>query len=208
MGGVLLNIDYNLTTEAFKELGIAHFDEIFSKFRQDRVADNFEKGFISENDFRNYIRDRAGRNYDDYNIDRAWNAMLLDFPPRRLNMLQKLSSDGYQLFLLSNTNSIHMRSLLHDFNVQFGIPFDSLFNRVYLSFEMGMRKPEKEIFGKVLNDFELHPAETLYVEDSQQHVETAKQLGIESLLIPTNGETDLLVFNRIAPQNPFSPSPS
>ena len=198
LGGVILNIDYNLTIEAFKELGIPFFEQMFSKFQQDRVADNFEKGLISENDFRNHIRQAAGINYDDEMIDRAWNAMLLDFPPRRIEMLRQLKADGYNLFLLSNTNSIHQRALQHNFEVQFGTAFDTLFTRAYYSHDTGMRKPEKEIFGKVLADFELQPNETLYIEDSKQHTDVAQTLGIRCVLMQTNGDTPAIVFDHLA----------
>jgi glucose-1-phosphatase len=198
LGGVIINIDYNLTIEAFRELGIPHFDQMFSKFQQDRVADNFEKGLITENDFRNHIREAAGINYDDETIDRAWNAMLLDFPPRRIDMLKQLKSDGYNLFLLSNTNSIHQRTLQHDFEVQFGTAFGNLFTHAYYSHDTGMRKPEKEIFGKVLTDYELQPSETLYIEDSKQHTDVAQTLGIDCVLMQTNGDTPAIVFERLA----------
>ena len=198
LGGVILNIDYNLTIEAFKALGILRFDQMFSKFQQDRVADNFEKGLVSENDFRNHIREAAGVSYDDQTIDRAWNAMLLDFPPSRIEMLRKLKSDGYGLFLLSNTNPIHLRALKHDFEVQFGTAFDKLFTRAYYSHDTGMRKPQKEIFGKVMAEFELQPTETLYIEDSKQHTDAARTLGINCVLMQTNGDTPAVVFERLA----------
>lgn len=201
LGGVLLDIDYNLTVESFKELGVPYFEEVFSKFQQDRVTDNFEKGVISDNDFRNHIRDVAGINYDDESIDRAWNAMLLQFPPKKIEWLKELKSKGYKIFLLSNTNIIHFRSFTHSFEVLFGTAFDSLFDRAYYSHQLGMRKPEKEIFGKVLNDFELQPAETLYVEDSKQNADAAKPLGFECVLIETNGDTPAAVDERLARPN-------
>ena len=198
LGGVILDIDYTLTVEAFKELGIPRFDEIFSKFQQDRVADEFEKGLISENDFRHHIREAAGVNYDDETIDRAWNAMLLDFPPRRIDMLKQLKTDGYNLFLLSNTNSIHQRAFRHSFEIQFGTAFDNLFTHAYYSHDTGMRKPQKEIFGKVMAEFELQPTETLYIEDSKQHTDAARTLGINCVLMQTNGDTPAVVFERLA----------
>ena len=198
LGGVLLNIDYNLSIYAFAELGIPNFDEVFSKFQQDRVADNFEKGLISENDFRDHIRRVGGINYDDETIDRAWNAMLLDFPPSRFEMLMDLRSKGINTFLLSNTNSIHARVFCHDFEVQFGIPFANAFTRVYFSHDTHMRKPEKEIFEKVLNDYELNPAETLYFEDSKQHTDVAQTLGIHCVLMQTNGDTVKIVNEYLA----------
>jgi FMN phosphatase YigB (HAD superfamily) len=202
LGGVLLNIDYNLTVEAFKELGVPFFEEVFSKFRQDRVSDDFEKGLISEVEFRTHIRDVAGINYDDESIDRAWNAMLLDFPPSRIEMLKKLKSDGFNLFLLSNTNIIHYNVYTRSFKAETGVEFDSLFTHAYYSHQIGLRKPEKEIFDKVLSDAELQPDETLYIEDSQQHTDVARTLGIQCLLMQTNGDTVTLVNERLAQQNP------
>lgn len=198
LGGVLLNIDYGLTIQSFNELGIPHFETVFSKFRQDRISDDFECGVVTDEGFRNHIRSLSGVDFEDRLIDQAWNTMLLDFPLSRLEMLKVLKKEGFQLFLLSNTNIIHYREFSKRLNSLFGEPLERFFTKTYYSHEVGLRKPDKKIFGKVLNDFDLQAVETLYIEDSPQHVSAARELGIDCLLMNTNGDTVSLVKQALA----------
>src|SRR5690606_39186654 len=105
-GGVLLNIDYNLTEKAFREAGIENFATIYSQLQQTPVFDDFETGRIDEQTFIQAMQQAAGHLVTQEQIVSAWNAMLLDFPLRRLQLLQQLRHH-HDLFLLSNTNSIH-----------------------------------------------------------------------------------------------------
>ena len=87
LGGVILNIDYNKTSEAFRDLGLIDFDNLYSQSEQSHLFDKFEKGLISENDFRENIRIFSKINLTDFQIDSAWNAMLLDLPAERIQIL-------------------------------------------------------------------------------------------------------------------------
>jgi putative hydrolase of the HAD superfamily len=118
----------------------------------------------------------------------AWNAMLLDFPLRRLQILQQLRN-YYDLFLLSNTNEIHEEVFNNTLMRQHGIPnIGVFFDKVYMSHRVGLRKPMREIFERVLDDNGLKAEQTLFIEDSPQHIATAKELGIQTIFI-TNGMT-------------------
>src|SRR4051812_45032914 len=106
LGGVLLNIDYRLTEEAFVEAGVRDFPELYSQLRQTDLFDRFETGQISAEEFVQSLQHASYIKVTEAQIIRAWNAMLLDYPLRRLQILQQLSL-YYNLFLLSNTNEIH-----------------------------------------------------------------------------------------------------
>jgi glucose-1-phosphatase len=190
LGGVILNIDYNLTIEAFKQLGIKNFDLVFSQAKQSDIFDKLDKGLIGTIDFCESIRQLSNLNLKDVEIYRAWNAMLLNLPPERLPLL-KAAKNYYRTYLLSNTNAIHFEAYNNYLKLRFDIVnLSPFFETEYYSHLIGMRKPEPEIFYHVLKENKLNPEETLFIDDSIQHVESAKSIGILAhyLDIP-NGES-------------------
>ncbi|MBA3900955.1 MAG: HAD family phosphatase [Bacteroidetes bacterium] len=193
LGGVILNIDYNLTINAFNKLGIEDFDQIYSKAQQDNLFDQYEIGKISSPVFINEIITRCNKNISGEDVTAAWNAMLLDLPKERLALLEKLKS-RYRTFLLSNTNDIHITAYGNYLNKTFGFrDLSNYFEQQYLSFQVGMRKPHVEIFQHVLSQNNLKAEETIFIDDSIQHIEGAKQAGITALHL-TGGKTILDLF--------------
>ncbi len=183
LGGVILNIDYSLTEKAFSNLGISDFKTLFSQAQQTQLFDNYEKGFISSDDFREEIRKQCINGTSDEDIDFAWNSILLNLPKERLNFLMSIKKK-YRTFLLSNTNEIHMLFIYNYLKETFSISnFNDYFEKVYLSYELQMRKPDTEIFELVINQNKLLKEETLFIDDSPQHIESAKLLGIHTLLL-------------------------
>jgi putative hydrolase of the HAD superfamily len=183
LGGVILNLDFQRTTDAFYKLGITNINEIFSGYAQYEFFDAFEKGLISPQQFRDEIKKYIPEPVTDNIIDEAWNAMLLDFPAERINLLLSCRSK-YRTFLLSNTNELHFSAYNKLLSEKYHIKdFSDLFERVYYSFRLGLRKPEKEIFELVLKENKLKPEETLFIDDSPQHIDTATILGINTILL-------------------------
>ncbi|MFN7012742.1 MAG: HAD family hydrolase [Bacteroidia bacterium] len=181
LGGVLINIDYKATENAFKNAGIRNFDELFSQAKQTQLFDNLEKGLVDEVTFKDSLRLLSNVNLSDKAIDDAWNAMLLDFPKHRVELLQKLKKN-YKTFLLSNTNELHIPTFENLIEKEYGITdFSSLFNKLYYSCRVKMRKPDKEIFELVIQENNLNPNETLFIDDSIQHVQGAKNMGLNAI---------------------------
>jgi putative hydrolase of the HAD superfamily len=182
LGGVLLNIDYQLTEQAFKNLGIAAFDAIYSQLKQTPLFDELETGKITALDFYDTLRHLSGLDIPNDRLEKAWNAMLLDFPLRRLQLLQQLRL-YHDLFLLSNTNEIHEAAFSQTLFSQHALPagLGVFFDRVYFSHQIGLRKPNREVFELVLQENQLQPNHTLFIDDSPQHIETAKKLGIQTI---------------------------
>ena len=191
LGGVILNIDYGLTIVAFKELGIADFQLQFTQHEQSQLFDNLDKGKVTAEEFRNIVRALLPQKVDEWQIDRAWNAMLLDLPEERLKRIGEFKN-SYRIFLLSNTNVIHIDCVHRYLQRKFNVPnFNEYFERVYYSFEIGMRKPDKEIFERVLLENNLKPAETLFIDDTLQHIEGAAKLGIKTHWLDVRRESIL-----------------
>lgn len=179
-GGVIINIDYELTIEAFKKLGIDNFEALYSQANQSNLFDDIETGKISPQHFINGLLDLLPSGISPNQVVHAWNAMLLDIPKDRIQLLKELSSN-YRIFLLSNTNSIHIDAALRTWNKVSDTPMESIFETIYFSHKIGMRKPNMEIFNYVCNEHRLSKDETLFIDDSIQHIEGAKKSGLQTL---------------------------
>ena len=192
-GGVILNIDYKLTERAFAELGLTDFDTIYSQATQKELFDVMEKGLITPAEFRVEIRKFIDKDVSDEQIDKAWNSMLLDLPEERVKLLSELKKK-YRLFLLSNTNEIHHHAFSGYMQKKFNRDiFSDDFIKAYFSHKVNMRKPDAEIFNHVLKEQNLRKEETLFIDDSIQHIEAAKKMGINTIYLE-KGRTILELF--------------
>jgi putative hydrolase of the HAD superfamily len=183
-GNVIYDIDFSLAQKAWTDLGVTNIESFYGHGRQSALFDAFDKGEIAAAQFRDQIRlITQNDNLTDSQIDTAWNSMLLGIQPGTHEVLLQLKAK-YRTFLLSNNNAIHynhiMGQLKRDYNFDGN---DHLFEKVYYSHFMGMRKPNANIFEFVLNDSQLNPAETLFIDDSPQHLATAQKLGIQTFLL-------------------------
>ncbi len=183
LGGVIINLDYKRTQQAFEALGMQNVDEVYSQQQQQGLFDQFERGEIPASEFINELKGKCAPGTTDDQIRDAWNAILLDFPVDRLNFLGWLG-DAHRLFLLSNTNEIHFKAfneLLFSTRGYHGL--DPFFEEVYYSHLVHKRKPEKDIFELVLQENNLDVATTLFLDDSETNVIAAEELGISTIHI-------------------------
>lgn len=182
LGGVLFDIDYKYTQEAFQKLGSnADFSEVYSQQKQAGIFDEFEKGNISPAQFREGLRKWLPSTVTDKQIDNAWNALLIGFPPDKVELLNELKKK-YNLFLLSNTNEIHLPVVLNMIDtVHAPGQLGKLFIKEYYSCRMGLRKPEKIIYEQVITENKLDPSTTLFVDDLIQNIEGSHALGLQTL---------------------------
>ncbi len=193
LGGVIINLDIPKTISEFNKLSNQSFESIYNQLQQTPVFDLFDKGQITEKDFFVELKKALQNDVTDEELLFAWNAMLLDFPKHRLELLSKLKPN-YRLFLLSNTNESHVlefeKTLFASHGYQNLEPF---FEKVYYSCRMNQRKPNADIFESVLNENNLIAEETLFIDDSPQHVEGALTLGIKAMLLEKNNEVEDLL---------------
>ena len=180
-GGVIIDIDYHATINAFKAMGLRDFDLAFSQIRQTDVFDNLETGKISPAQFCKEMNAHFGGGKSEADIYAAWNAMLGGIPAHRLEMLLKLKKKC-PTYLLSNTNEIHLKHIFKYTKKVYGqADMDQYFHKTYFSHIMGLRKPNANIFDKVIIENDLDPEETLFIDDSPQHITGAKKVGLHTL---------------------------
>ena len=182
-GGVLIDIDYAATPEAMRRLSRAGSTIAFSQASQAELFDRFETGHLSPAGFRAGLREAYALEAADADLDAAWHAMLLDVPPDRLALVAELRRQGHQTALLSNTNALHIAEINRRLAGQYGFAHGiaDVLDRVFYSQEVGLRKPGEEIFRHVLREMNWRPEDVLFIEDSPQHVATARRLGLRVL---------------------------
>lgn len=179
LGGVIYDVDYHKTINAFKAIGIDRFEEVYAKAGQSDLFNDLEEGKISRAAFIEQIKTFSGHDMTSSQVVNAWNGMLLGFMPDALVCLKRLRST-YRLFLLSNTNEIHIQEIENRVGAAFFLDFCALFEKVYLSHELGLRKPHPEVFTHILEEQDLIASETLFIDDSIQHVEGAIKAGLHA----------------------------
>jgi HAD superfamily hydrolase (TIGR01549 family) len=193
-GGVLLNIDYQLTEQAFIKLGCTNFKEIYSQAAQTDLFNKFETGAITETVFFEELKKLSGiKNLSVDEIKTAWNAMLIHFPIENYLMLKELKKK-YRVFLLSNTNETHIAEFEKLVETTCSVTeFENVFEKIYYSYKMGLRKPDTACFLQVLNENNLKTEETIFIDDSIQHIEGAKKAGIAAHFLEKNMQTESLL---------------
>ncbi len=188
-GDIFINLEKEAQVEAFKKLGLPSPNE-------DLLAKNdlFEKGKISAIDFiesfQKYLPNASLKE-----IKEAWNTIIGDFPLYRLEFLQLLSYK-YKLFLLTNTDEIHINRFEHKVGVSFFSDFYQCFEKVYYSYEMGMRKPDAAIYSYILNKHDLNPRKTLFIDDKKVNTDAAEKLGMQVWNLQVGQEDVVDLFNQ------------
>ena len=188
-GDVFINLDKQATIEGLKKLGLTEWNEDLNQLNM-----QFEKGEIPQEDFLLGIQKHIP-NATFVEILEAWNAILLDFPLYRLEFLQKLSKK-YRLFLLSNTDAIHIETFEQETGISFYSDFYQCFEKVYFSFEMGMRKPDAEIFNYLIQKHDLSVKNTLFVDDKKENTEAALSLGFHVWNLQVGQEDVINLFEK------------
>ncbi|MCJ8208942.1 HAD family phosphatase [Mucilaginibacter sp. RS28] len=183
-GNVIFAIDFKRVQQALKDIGINDVDAFYGHLQQDPIFDLLERGQITAAEFRARIRERAGNpDLTDEQIDKAWNSILIGIAEGNHDLLLRVK-EHYRTFLLSNINEIHYNYIMDYLKREFDFEGnDHLFEKVYYSHFTGLRKPEHALFKRVLEENGLEASETLFIDDSPQHIASAQQLGIQTFLM-------------------------
>lgn len=191
LGGVLIHLQPAYTEAAFCALvgDRKEFARISKLLIANRVFDDFETGDLSEEAFIKALQEHNSHAVTRAQLETAWNAMLLNIPQKGLDLVKELREKGYGVYLLSNTNSIHLKAFREIVAAEHGIQdFDALFDKAYYSHLIRARKPNVEAFQYVLEDAQLDPSESLFIDDNAPNLVGARGAGIHTLLHPANSD--------------------
>jgi len=183
LGGVIMDIDVKRTLHAFTELGIRNIHEYFGHGFAASFFSDHEAGRISDEHFIREIKKLLSEEVSDEAVINAWNALLLHFPPDRIDLLRSLKGK-YRLLLYSNTNAIHYQKFSEIYRETFGGRLEDLFEKAYFSHVLGHRKPDLGGFKQIMAENGLNSQETLFVDDALMNVEGAIKSGLKGLYLP------------------------
>ena len=189
-GDIFINLNKEESHEAFKKLGLHGLNEKLLA-----LNDEFEKGKISESNFLDGFSEFIP-NASIEEIKATWNTIIGDFPLYRLEFLQLLKNK-YRLFLLTNTDMIHIENFEEKVGTSFFSAFYQCFEKVYYSYEMGMRKPDETIFRYIIKKHDLNPSRTLFVDDKKENTDAAASVGLEVWNLQVGKEDVVELFDKI-----------
>ena len=186
LGGVIINLDVPKTYKNFARLGGISERQVISLVESSPLFNDYEKGLISSRTFRTGVKRLLRKNLSDQEIDVAWNSMLLDIPTKRLSLIEELKGK-YNLFVLSNTNDIHIEAFNEIVDESYDLDkYHQLFDYIYYSYQINKRKPEIEIYRHVLDEQNLVPEETIFFEDNRDNIKAAATLNIHTHWVQSN----------------------
>ena len=180
LGSVLLDIDVDRTLRSFDEMGVSgkQLEEIYKDPENFFLL--FEKGAIDVDTFRNAFRTLSDNHLTDQQINDAWSAMVVGFPKNKVELLKCLVN-RYDLYLLSNTNEIHVPVYTRQFReTSGGVSFEDMFTRIYYSHVVKLSKPNPAIFHYMFNDSGILPEESLFNDDLKRNVDAAIETRLPS----------------------------
>lgn len=182
LGGVILDLSVPHTLNRFAELSRMPAEKVQELYVSESGFLAYEKGSIDDRAFRDFVRTTYALEATDAEIDQAWNAMLRGIPQQKLDLLKRLQGE-FQVFLLSNTNAIHIQHINEVILPKEGsdATLDSYFHKAYYSHRMGKRKPDADIFEQVLEENKLVPEQTLFLDDYDINIEGARSVGIRTV---------------------------
>lgn len=182
LGGVFITIDYQATIDAFEKLGFENAQLLYSQAEQAILFEKYETEKISTPHFINNLLKLSNSNPSPNQIVKAWNSMIGDFSIESITLLKNLQSK-YRLFMLSNTNELHMDLVKRKWQEIENAPMESFFEKVHFSHQLGLRKPYPNTFLEVCKINNLDPVKTLFIDDSIQHIVGAQKAGLQTIYL-------------------------
>jgi len=196
LGGVLLNINPLLSLIEFEKISGLDQKELTMRLLSENIFEKFETGKLNNTQFRSELCRIINIKASDSEIDRAWNTLLLDFPQHRVELVKQLRKN-YRIFLLSNTNNIHFDHYTREFNEKYGFRMTDLFEKLFLSHEIGIHKPDAGIYTYVLQNDGIVASETVFFDDSLANIEAAALQGIQGIHIEAGHDVTSFFDNGI-----------
>ena len=181
-GGVLLNLNMNACLTAFANLGCNTIDKYLDHYKQNGLFLDFEEGKISTADFFVELQKIVSNNVSMQDLEKAYLSFLGDIPQYKLDLILKLRKN-YRVLMLSNINSF-----IYEYSqrVYFANKINDYFDKTYLSYKVGVCKPDKRIFDYMINDSNLEPKHCFFIDDGEKNIQTAKTLGFATYLAKPN----------------------
>lgn len=176
LGGVLIDLDRDKSVRRFEKIGVRDAEHLIDAYEQKGIFLDVENGKLDAEGFCKALSSHVGRELSFEDVEWAWLGFVVDVPQYKLDFLLELRKD-YNVMMLSNTNPMIQRWARSKDFTERGLPLDAYFDKLYMSYKLGLTKPDPAIFHAMISDSSINPAETLFVDDGILNVETARNMG-------------------------------
>lgn len=193
LGKVVFDLSFDRVFSAWAASGGSTFEEVRKRFEFNHLFDHFEKDAITPAAFRKEVCDMIELDLEDAAFDDGWCALYMDVYPQAEKMLQDLKQK-YRIVALTNTNSIHQPVWMQKYQDVLGH-----FEKVFISNEMRLRKPEKEIYKEVLNYLDVKPEEVVFLDDNPDNIRGAEAIGIKGILVTSPEQMQEELYQLLQP---------
>jgi glucose-1-phosphatase len=187
LGVVLLDLDFELSKQKFRQLGLEDLDLLYSFMHANPFFHDYETGKITDIQFVEGIKEMLPATISNNQVLDAWNAIVEGFRQEKIAFVRQIS-EKYNIYLLSNTNHLHALKYEKQFLEKAGVPMSTYFRKIYYSHQIGVRKPDHRAFRIILNENGLKADETLFVDDQAANLEPAGELMMKTLLFRTDDD--------------------
>lgn len=186
-GCIIVDLDRQKCIDALNGIGAHRISSHVDECRQTDMFLELELGTLDVPGFCNEVRRRAPEcNATDDQIAKAWGEMLTGIPLSRLQRIEQLH-ERFNVYLLSNSNPVHWGKSVEHFFPASGHSPEYYFDKMFISYKLGMIKPDPRIFTTLLDETGAVPAETLFIDDSAANCRAAEKFGIKTLNV-SNGD--------------------
>ncbi len=181
LGGVLYDLDRQRCVDSLEKAGLTNINSLLTDYKQAGIFQQLEDGTIGQDEFYDSLRKISGKSISNEAIKAAWESFLVEIPDYKLDLVLKLRQK-FKIFMLSNTNEIHFEEAIPKAFEKNGKTINDYFDRLYLSYQMKVSKPNRRIFEDLVNDAGIKPEEALFIDDSPDNIRVADEMGFKTYL--------------------------
>ncbi len=181
IGGVLVDLDLERCLESFKAIGFEDAKSMVSCYHPASFFGAMERGEITIDQFCDEIRKASGVNMTNEQISAAYSSLLVEIPIEKLRLIKSLRDRGFKIYALSNISELLMNYVLKFFEAD-SLSADDYFDKMFLSYQMGVMKPDPKIYELLISQSGIDPSQTLFIDDAEKNITAAREFGLQVYL--------------------------
>ena len=177
LGGVVIRIDFDRAFQKLEQHSQLSLIEFRDRFAMDHMYEKHERGEIEFPDYANHLRKVLELDCSDSEIAVGWNAIFVEEITETLALIES-AKNQLPCFAFTNSNSVHQAVWSSNYP---GVM--SVFEKIFVSSELGIRKPERRAFDSVADAMGFDSSKILFFDDSQENVIGAQDAGYQSVFV-------------------------
>ena len=176
LGNVIVDIDFKRVLGVWSKLSSVPLASLSERFTMGEEFQQHERGEVSDEEFAHQLSDEMGLSLSFEQFAEGWQAVFVALRPEVITIMQKLREEGHRVVVLSNTNRLHCNHWPQHYP-----EVAAAADHMYLSQDLGMRKPEARIYQHVLNAENIPADQAVFFDDVEANIVAARIVGITAI---------------------------